>query len=121
MNDYVHIEAADLCRPNARFTQERQGYQVLTLFGKLGYSQKKRSEPTGRDPQRDRGASEQGIQECLGWRHVPFTARHGGNADPEGGLDPGQDVAVGAVARATTTELGLKQGRILQGAGQEVG
>ena len=30
-------------------------------------------------------------------------------------------VAVGAVARATTTELGLKQGRILQGAGQEVG
>ena len=39
MNDYVHIEAADLCRPNARFTQERQGYQVLTLFGKLGYSQ----------------------------------------------------------------------------------
>ena len=39
VNDYVHIEAADLCRPNARFTQERQGYQVLTLFGKLGYSQ----------------------------------------------------------------------------------
>ena len=38
MNDYVHIEAADLCRPNARFTQERQGYQVLTPFGKLGYS-----------------------------------------------------------------------------------
>ena len=40
VNDYVHIEAADLCRPNARFTQERQGYQVLTPFGKLGYSQK---------------------------------------------------------------------------------
>ena len=39
VNDYVHIEAADLCRPNARFTQERQGYQVLTPFGKLGYSQ----------------------------------------------------------------------------------
>ncbi len=38
VNDYVHIEAADLCRPNARFTQERQGYQVLTPFGKLGYS-----------------------------------------------------------------------------------
>ena len=38
MNDYVHIEAADLCRPNARFTQERQGYQVLTPFEKLGYS-----------------------------------------------------------------------------------
>ena len=52
---------------------------------------------------------------------MPFTARHGGNADPEGGFDPGQDVAVGAVARATPTELGLKQGRILQGAGQEVG
>ena len=40
VNDYVHIEAADLCRPNARFTQERQGYQVLTPFGKLGYSRK---------------------------------------------------------------------------------
>ncbi len=40
VNDYVHIEAADLCRPNARFTQERQGYQVLTPFEKLGYSQK---------------------------------------------------------------------------------
>ena len=43
MNDYVHIEAADLRRPNARFTTERQGYQVLTPFGKLGYSQKIRS------------------------------------------------------------------------------
>ena len=41
VNDYVHIEAADLRRPNARFTTERQGYQVLTPFGKLGYSQKK--------------------------------------------------------------------------------
>ena len=40
MNDYVHIEAADLRRPNARFTTERQGYQVLTPFGKLGYSQR---------------------------------------------------------------------------------
>ena len=40
MNDYVHIEAADLRRPNARFTTERQGYQVLTPFGKLGYSHK---------------------------------------------------------------------------------
>ena len=38
VNDYVHIEAADLCRPNARFTPERQGYQVLTPFRKLGYS-----------------------------------------------------------------------------------
>ena len=37
VNDYVHIEAADLRRPNAR-TTERQGYQVLTPFGKLGYS-----------------------------------------------------------------------------------
>ncbi len=54
-------------------------------------------------------------------RHVPVTARHGGNADPEGGLDPGQDVTVGAVARASPAELGLEQGRILQGAGQEVG
>ena len=40
VNDYVHIEASDLRRPNARFTTERQGYQVLTPFGKLGYSQK---------------------------------------------------------------------------------
>ena len=38
VNDYVHIEASDLRRPNARFTTERQGYQVLTPFGKLGYS-----------------------------------------------------------------------------------
>ena len=45
VNDYVHIEAADLRRPNARFTTERQGYQVLTPFGKLGYSPKT-------DPQR---------------------------------------------------------------------
>ena len=66
-------------------------------------------------------AGAQGITEGLRWRHVPGAARHGGNADPEGGLDPGQDVAVGAVARATPTELGLTQGRILQGAGQEVG
>ena len=41
VNDYVHIEAADLRRPNARFTTERQGYQVLTPFGKLGYSRRK--------------------------------------------------------------------------------
>ena len=78
--------------------------------------------PKPRDAiQHDRVAGAQGIQERLSWRHVPFTARHGGNTDPEGGLDPGQDVAVGAVARATTTEFGLKQGRILQSAGQEVG
>ena len=38
VNDYVHIKTADLYRPNARFTPERQGYQVLTPFGKLGYS-----------------------------------------------------------------------------------
>ena len=41
VNDYVHIEAADLRRPNARFTTERQGYQVLTPFGKLGYSRRR--------------------------------------------------------------------------------
>ena len=40
MNNYVHVKTADLYRPNARLTQERQGYQVLTPFGKLGYSQK---------------------------------------------------------------------------------
>ena len=36
--DDVHIRTADLYRPNARFTPERQRYQVLTPFGKLGYS-----------------------------------------------------------------------------------
>ena len=40
VNIYVHVKTADLYRPNARLTQERQGYQVLTPFGKLGYSQK---------------------------------------------------------------------------------
>ena len=38
--DDVHIRTADLYRPNARFTPERQRYQVLTPFGKLGYSRK---------------------------------------------------------------------------------
>ena len=37
-NNYVHVKTADLYRPNARLTSERQGYQVLTPFGKLGYS-----------------------------------------------------------------------------------
>ena len=40
--DDVHIRTADLYRPNARFTPERQRYQVLTPFGKLGYSPKSR-------------------------------------------------------------------------------
>ena len=40
VNNYVHIKTADLYRPNARLIPERQGYQVLTPFGKLGYSQK---------------------------------------------------------------------------------
>ncbi len=39
VDDYVHVKTADLYRPNARLTPERQGYQVLTPFGKLGYSQ----------------------------------------------------------------------------------
>ena len=41
VNNYVHVKTADLTyeyRPNARLTPERQGYQVLTPFGKLGYS-----------------------------------------------------------------------------------
>ncbi len=38
VNNYVHVKTADLYRPNARFTPERQVYQVLTPFGKLGYS-----------------------------------------------------------------------------------
>ena len=41
VNIYVHVKTADLYRPNARLTPERQGYQVLTPFGKLGYSQGK--------------------------------------------------------------------------------
>ena len=44
VNNYVHVKTADLYRPNARLTPERQGYQVLTPFGKLGYSQKKNVE-----------------------------------------------------------------------------
>ena len=52
MNDYVHIEAADLRRPNARFTTERQGYQVLTPFGKLGYSLKILPDAFASDPDR---------------------------------------------------------------------
>ena len=38
MNHYVRLKTADLYRPNARFIPERQRYQVLTPFGKLGYS-----------------------------------------------------------------------------------
>ena len=38
-NNYVRVNTVDLYTPNARFTPERLGYQVLTLFGKLGYSQ----------------------------------------------------------------------------------
>ena len=38
-SSYVHVKTDDLYRPNARFTPERLGYQVLTPFGKLGYSQ----------------------------------------------------------------------------------
>ena len=38
-NNYVRVNTVDLYTPNARFTPERLGYQVLTLFAKLGYSQ----------------------------------------------------------------------------------
>ena len=38
VNNYVHVKTADLYRPNARLIQERQGYQVLTPFWKLGYN-----------------------------------------------------------------------------------
>ena len=38
MNHYVRLKTADLYRPNARFIPERQRYQALTPFGKLGYS-----------------------------------------------------------------------------------
>ncbi len=37
-NNYVRVNTVDLYTPNARLTPERLGYQVLTLFGKLGYS-----------------------------------------------------------------------------------
>ena len=46
VGNYVHVETADLYRPNARFTTETQGYQVLTPFGKLGYSQKEQGPST---------------------------------------------------------------------------
>ena len=39
-NNYVRVNTVDLYTPNARFTPERLGYQVLTLFGKLGYSRR---------------------------------------------------------------------------------
>ena len=39
-NNYVRVNTVDLYTPNARFTPERLRYQVLTLFGKLGYSPK---------------------------------------------------------------------------------
>ena len=39
-NNYVRVNTVDLYTPNARFYPERLGYQVLTLFGKLGYSPK---------------------------------------------------------------------------------
>ena len=47
LNDDVHIKPADLYRPDARFTPERQRYQVLTPFGKLGYSPFATGEATG--------------------------------------------------------------------------
>ena len=40
-NNYVRVNTVDLYTPNARFTPERLGYQVLTLFGKLGYSRRR--------------------------------------------------------------------------------
>ena len=54
VNNYVHVKTADLYRPNARLTQERQGYQVLTPFGKLGYR-----------PEIDQGSESQRCKELL--------------------------------------------------------
>ena len=50
---------------------------------------------------------------CAGATCPSQHATAGMRTPPQGGFDPGQDVAVGAVARATTTEFGLTQGRIL--------
>ena len=36
VNNYVHVKTADLYRPNARLTLERQGYQVLTAIPEPG-------------------------------------------------------------------------------------
>ena len=44
-NNYVRVNTVDLYTPNARFTPERLGYQVLTLFGKLGYSRRNQDSP----------------------------------------------------------------------------
>ena len=49
-NNYVRVNTVDLYTPNARFTPERLGYQVLTLFGKLGYSQISGFEPVVNSP-----------------------------------------------------------------------
>ena len=46
VNDYGHVKTVAPYRPNDRFTQESLGYQVLTPFGKLGYSQKYRASST---------------------------------------------------------------------------
>ena len=51
VNNYVHVKTADLYRPNARLTPERQGYQVLTPFGKLGYSPSFNRSPLKGNPQ----------------------------------------------------------------------
>ena len=50
VNNYVHVKTADLYRPNARLTPERQGYQVLTPFGKLGYSPRNHCDARRLDP-----------------------------------------------------------------------
>ena len=61
-NNYVRVNTVDLYTPNARFTPERLGYQVLTLFGKLGYS---RIHHMGQ------------ILTCLAWRRGPSSRSHG--------------------------------------------
>ena len=73
--DDVHIRTADLYRPNARFTPERQRYQVLTPFGKLGYSQAILTIRTG--PMRQKMAGRVERQTKI-WRSVspPAMPRH---------------------------------------------
>ena len=72
-NNYVRVNTVDLYTPNARFTPERLGYQVLTLFGKLGYSRFFRKLLKGQEctPERlvtDKLSSDRAAAPSCGWR-----------------------------------------------------
>ena len=70
VGNYVHVETADLYRPNARFTTETQGYQVLTPFGKLGYSHIRYLHPLGNS---DIASYSTGTRSSSSWRQLSTT------------------------------------------------